>query len=343
MMLRLSCLLASSLVLCVAVAEEPRLAKVVPVTLNDGNITRTFFGQIVAKQTVDYAFQVSGQIVELPAVEGDTIAKGAVIAQLDRVPFQLALEQAQARKQQADRALARARRLQDTVTQVTLEDAQTDAELADIAERNARRDLENATLTAPFEALVAQRNFDNFSTISAGTPVVRLHDMSELRVEIEVPEVLFQRAGEDPDVELWVAFPVGDTRYPASPREFNAETSAVGQSFRITLGMPRPEGLVALPGSSATVTALLKGGASSIVIPRSALVTGNDGSTRVMVFQPTSEQEGTVSAVDVAIAPADSGEVTVTSGLSGDAEVVASGASALRDGQTVRRFTGFPK
>ncbi|MEM6987173.1 MAG: efflux RND transporter periplasmic adaptor subunit, partial [Pseudomonadota bacterium] len=325
---RLLCFFAATLFLSPVFAEDSRLAKIIPVTLDDGNVTRTFFGRVVAKQTVDYAFQVSGQIAELPVVEGDTIEEGATIAKLDQEPFQLALDQAQAQKNQADRALARNQRLQNTVSRVALEDAQTNAELSDIALRNAQRDLNNASLYAPFEALVATRNFDNFSTVSAGTPVVRLHDMSELRIEIEVPEILFQRAGEDPDVELWVTFPTSDTRYALETREFNAETSAVGQTFRITLGLPRPPGLVALPGSSATVTATLKGGAPSIVIPRSAVLTRNDGSTQVMVFEPAGADEGAVSAVDISITPTDSGGVAVVSGLSGGEEIIASGAAA---------------
>ena len=35
---------------------------------------RQFFGQIVASQTVDLAFQVGGQIVEIPVLEGYTCA-----------------------------------------------------------------------------------------------------------------------------------------------------------------------------------------------------------------------------------------------------------------------------
>ena len=56
----------------------PRLAKIVEVKGEASDVTRRFFGHVAAKETVDLAFQVGGQIVELPIVEGETILKGAL-------------------------------------------------------------------------------------------------------------------------------------------------------------------------------------------------------------------------------------------------------------------------
>ncbi|MEM9433147.1 MAG: efflux RND transporter periplasmic adaptor subunit [Pseudomonadota bacterium] len=323
-------------------AQDAPLVKLIEINAGDSSVTRQFFGRVIAKQTVDLAFQVGGQVVEFPVLEGNTIAKDTVIAELDLVPFQLALERAQAQRLQADRNLERLKKLQGTsVSQVTVDDAETQSQLASVAERDAERSLELATLHAPFDALVAARDVANFSTIAAGTPVVRLHDMSELRVEIEVPEVLFQRAGEDPDVELWATFPTGPERYPLEVREFNAETSSIGQTFRITMGMQRPTGVLALPGSSVTVTALLKGEPEPIVIPHSAVLTDSDGNVSVLVFEPAGADEGAVVKSPVTIAPTDAGRVAVMAGVEPGQEIVASGAARLQDGQSVRRFTGF--
>ncbi|MFA8384706.1 MAG: efflux RND transporter periplasmic adaptor subunit [Pelagibaca sp.] len=326
----------------IAVAQDVPLAKIIAVQSADGDVTRQFFGHVVAKETVDLAFQVGGQIVELPLIEGERIAEGTVVAQLDLEPFQLALDQARVRKDQAERTLERLQRLQgSTVSQVSVDDAETALQLADLAVRNATRELNNATLLAPFDALVAARNVANFSTIAAGTPVARLHDMSELRIEIDVPEVLFQRAGTDPSVVLSAQFPTDDRRYPVTPREFNAETSQVGQTYRITLGMAPPEGRTILPGSSVTVYATLDAGVSDILIPASAVNISNDGSPNVMVFTPTGADEGTVARRPVTVEPTLRGDVRVTEGLAPGEEIVASGASRLDDGDRVRRFTGF--
>lgn len=325
-----------------AAQDATRLAKIVAVEAFDGSIERQFFGRVTAKETVDFAFQVGGQIVEFPAVEGQPIALGGLIAQLDLEPFELALDQARTQQEQADRDLARFEQLQGgAVSPVTVDDARTEAELAAIAVRDAERALRLATLTAPFDALVASRNVANFSTIAEGTAVVRLHDMSDLRIEIDVPEIIFQTAGEDPDVDLTARFPAIDGEFALEVREFNAETSPVGQTFQITLGMPPPEEQVILPGSSVTVTAVLNTGDPRIMVPASAILTDSTGAPHVMVFEPAGAEEGTLTRVAVEIEPNTAGEVQVLSGLSAGQEIVVSGGALLSDGEQVRRFTGF--
>ena len=322
--------------------EPPRLAKLIEVSATQSEFTRQFFGHVVARETVDLAFQVGGQIVDIPIVEGQTVEQGAAIATLDLEPFELALDQANVNNELAQRTFDRLQRLEGgSVSQVTVDDAETSLQLAELAVRDAERSLRNAQLLAPFDALVASRFVANFSTIGAGTPVARLHDMSELRIEIDVPEVLFQQAGENPDVELLAKFPASEELFPLGVREFNAETSQVGQTFQITLGLAPPEGLVVLPGSSVTVFATLRGGQSAIAIPASAIVTSSDGSTQVMVFEPAGADEGTVTSVPVSIAPAPDGSMLVTEGLEAGQEIVAAGAQFLSDGDAVARFNGF--
>lgn len=347
----LTALLVAATLPAIATAQDeaqqsgkPRLAKLVTVEAGDSAVTRKFFGHVAAKETVDLAFQVGGQVVKLPIVEGNPIAKGDLIAQLDLEPFELSLEQAKLEKQQADRTLERLQKLEgSSVSQVSVEDAQTQANLAGIAVRNAERSLEEATLEAPFDGLVARRLVANFTSVSAGTAIVRLHDMSELRVEIDVPEVLFQQAGRDPDIDLWATFPASDERFPLTVREFNAETSDIGQTFRITLAMTPPDDLVVLPGSSVEVTATLRKPGAFITIPKTAVVMGNDGSPHVMLFTPEGADQGTVTRAPVTVEPTNTGNVRVTEGLEEGQEIVASGAAGLKDGDIVARFAGFPE
>ncbi len=319
-----------------------RPVKLMTVNADSLGITRQFFGQIVARQTVDLAFQVSGRVIDFPVLEGQEIAEGGLIAQLDTESFEISLDQARVQLDQAQRTLDRLNALsENTVSQVSVDDAETQVSLAEIAVRNAQFALDHTTLTAPFDGLVAARNVANYTTISAGSPVVRLHDMSELRIEIDVPEVLFQQAGENPDVELWAQFPYGDQTYPLMIREFTAEASAVGQTFRLTLAMPRPENRSILPGASVTVYARLAPDHASLTVPASAIVTGNDGSVSVMRFVADADGLGTVEEVPVEIEPSRTGGFNVLTGLEDGDEIVMTGVNALEDGMTVRRFTGF--
>lgn len=318
-----------------------RPAKLMTVGANTDGITRQFFGQVVARQTVDLAFQVSGQIVAFPATEGQEIAEGELIAKLDTEPFQLQWEQAELQLEQAERLVTRLNNLGGSASEVSKQDAETQLALARVSLRNAEYSLDNATLTAPFTALVATRNVANFTTTNAGAPVVRLHDMSELRVDIDVPEILFQRAGQNAPVSLLARFPTSDTTYPLEIREFNAEASSIGQTFRLTLGMAPPDDVNVLPGSSVIVLATLNAGTPQLVVPSTAIRVGNDGSTSVLVFTPSDNDQGTLTETPVEVTATRDGGFLVTDGLAPGAEIVRVGAQVLSDGQTVRRFAGF--
>ncbi|WP_210092729.1 efflux RND transporter periplasmic adaptor subunit [Ruegeria sp. HKCCSP346] len=322
--------------------DTPKPVKLMQVHETTPGFTRQFFGRVAARQTVDLAFQVAGQIVEMPVNEGFVIPKGGLIARLDQEPFELRLERAQLQKEQADRTVARLSRLRGTTaSQVAVDDAETEAQLAAIALRDAEYELEHATLTAPFDALVSSRAVEAFTTVSAGTPIVRIHDMSELRIEVDVPEILFQRSGQNDDITITAKFPVSDEVFPLEIREFDAETSSVGQTFRIQFGLTPPEGLQILPGSSVTVNVKVRDERTGIVVPATAVIADATGELSVMVFSPAGADEGTVRRVPVTIEPTQSGDVRVLKGLSDGDEVVVAGGAVLTDGQSVRRFTGF--
>ncbi|MEL7277191.1 MAG: efflux RND transporter periplasmic adaptor subunit [Pseudomonadota bacterium] len=325
----------------------PATAQTIPVKLMMVEPTRnvrvrTFFGQVVAKQTVDLSFQVGGQVVELNAVEGQPVEAGSLLAQLDQEPFELSLQRSEVNLAQAERTRDRMQQLRgNAVSQATVDDAQTQFDLARVALDDARYALRQSTLRAPFDAVVARRHVSNFTTIAAGTQIVRLHDLSELRIEIDVPELLFQQAGEDPDVMITATFPVSPTAYPLEIREVTAETSQIGQTFRVVLGMPPPQGLALLPGASVTVTATLSGGAPRLVVPTNAIATGANGQTSVFVFDSADGQTGTLRATAVDVAVSETGDFHIVSGLDAGAEIAVAGVNSLDDGQSVRRFNGF--
>ncbi|MFS4580552.1 efflux RND transporter periplasmic adaptor subunit [Phaeobacter sp. C3_T13_0] len=304
-------------------------------------IHREFYGQVAAKETVDLAFQVGGQVVTFPVAEGSIVPKGSLIAELDLEPFELKLGQAQLQKEQADRTVARLEKLTGTVSQVSIDDAETQSGLTTIALRDADYALEHATLSAPFDALVSSREVALFSTVSAGAPIVRLHDMSELHIKVDVPEVLFQQGEDSNAMTITAKFPGSANKYPLEILEFDAEASSVGQTYRVTLRLDPPKDRQIFPGASTTVRVTVETGLSAIVVPTTAIVPSSSGDTGVMLFSAKGADEGAVSWTKVETATTDSGEIEIVSGLEGGEEIVLTGGSALTDGEAVRRFTGF--
>ena len=334
-----------------AFAQDEDVANTAPIrpvklaTIGDeeNTLSRRFFGRVRARETVDLAFQVGGQIVQLPIVEGAPLPKGALIAALDLEPYERQLQQAEVNRDKAKRDLERLENLsRSTVSEVQVQDARTQFQLAEISVDQAQDQLEDATLNTTFDALVARREVANFTTVSAGQPIVRLHDMSELRVDIEVPEILFRRAADDGSVTFNATFPGVSDTFPLVLREYEAETAEVAQTFALTLAFTTEMPAWVLPGASVTVTAqAIENTGREIVLPDTAVVFDPDRNAGVMVFTPLAgdDSQGTVALTPVQIEIRDDARILVRDGLTPGAEVVVAGANRLRDGDTVRRFT----
>ena len=321
----------------------PRPAKLMTLSEGDPTMQRRFYGRVTAKETVDLAFQVGGQLLNFPTEEGRRVESDAQVAQLDLAPFRRQVEQARVNLDKADRDYRRLQALEGSaVSEVQIHDAKTQLDLARIALEEAEDQLDKATLHTPFDALVARRQVATFATVSAGQPIVRLHDMSEMRVEIDVPEVLFRRAHGANLVSFWAEFPGDTARYPLVLREFEAETADIGQTYRLKLAFVDQPGEWLLPGASATVTAAQSfGDEHAIILPQTALIFDADRQPFVLRFVPQGGDgdTGTVTRQKVSIEIRDDGRIAMTDGPVEGTEIVMAGASQLRDGQAVRRFT----
>ncbi|SFT03329.1 RND family efflux transporter, MFP subunit [Sulfitobacter marinus] len=305
---------------------------------------RVFFGQIVAKETVDVSFEVGGRLVSFDAQEGEFLEAGTQIAALDRAPFERAVERARLQLEQSERDYVRLQKLaqSNTVAETQVEDSKTARDLAEVALEEAQDDLDDATLIVPFRALVASRLTPNFANVSPGQAIVRLHDMSEVRVEIDVPERLFQQRGHKDSLSFTGKSPLFPAEVPLELREFNAETQSIGQSYRVTFALPAD--MVSpsiIPGASMTVTATMATPDTPIAIVPPSAVTIDSGSTKVMVYTPDENaQTGTVDWQDVEVGSITGTDIAL-SGLAPDTQIVAAGAHLLRPGETVRPYAGL--
>ncbi|MFQ6553043.1 efflux RND transporter periplasmic adaptor subunit [Aestuariibius insulae] len=317
--------------------------KLVDAAPSEASAERSFFGRIAARETVDLSFEVGGLLVEFPVVEGETVEEGALLAHLEYGPFERAVEEAELALAQAERDYERASQLaeQNVASQVQADDTRTARDLSRVALRNAREALSDATLEAPFAALVASRLTAQYSNVQAGLPIVRLHDMSEIRVEIDVPERLFQRATGPDSVRFHGLLPQVEGPIPLELVEFDAQTGSVGQTFLVTLRLPELNIPTLIPGATMTVIAStdIDAGAG-IPLPATALLPGADRAARVMIYEPEGETGGTVRAQEVQVTSISGTDLTV-SGLPDGAQIVATGGHLLNEGQRVRPYTGL--
>lgn len=331
----------------VAVAEAelhaaPRPAKIFTVTENVGLIERRFAGRVESVQTVDLSFQVPGKLVELPVRESQQVQEGDLIAKLDPTDYERDLREARINEEQAKRELARLETLvqRNVISQASYDEQKDTYDLAQEALAEAERNLEYTTLRAPFEGLVSVRLAENFTTVSVGTPVVKIQDISEVQVDINVAEALFGRVREAQVVSIEAKFPAyGDQVFPLEYREHSSQVDEVTQTYRITLGMSR-SGLDQLfPGMTASVRAkfLPEGFAlgEQFLVPTSAIAIDGEGNAFVWKYDETDSQ---VSKTPVEIGTVLGDYMPIVSGVDAGDEIVSAGVAYLSDGQTIRRL-----
>ncbi|RUR40880.1 efflux RND transporter periplasmic adaptor subunit [Vreelandella populi] len=298
---------------------------------------RRFVGRVDARSTVDYAFQVGGRITEFPAIQGAVIPQGELIAQLDQTDYVLQVRASEAEYEQARRNLNRQRslRAQGAVSQAALDGAIAEAERAETQLDSARQELTYTTLNAPFDALIARRLVENYTTVPPNTEVVRIQDVSELRVRFNVPQAMMQHLenGRHFSAEAEIATLPGQ-RIPLEYREHITEPDEVAQTFEVEFA-PVGNGIIALPGTTATVYIQPEAQIDSplITLPSSALDNDAEGEFQVWVFDP---DEGVVNPQRVSVGEMVDDRVMITAGLEAGTRVVATGAHLLRDGMQVK-------
>jgi len=323
----------------VAAPPAPRLVQLAEVVAQSGETRHEFVGRVEARLSVDMAFQVGGQLADLPLNEGVLIEQGTRVAALDLEDFQRAAREARVQLQQANTELERQRTLHDRgiASQAALDSAQTNYDLREVALQSARRNLGYATLSAPFDALVSRRLVDNYTIVAPGQPVVRLMDVSELRVSIPISEGMVATFDQDDLVTLEAAFAFlpGQT-FPLIPRELVSEPDAASRTYRAVAALPADLPANILPGMTATVYAEFDsaaGAQTGLRVPLSAVSAAPDGSQRVWVYDVETR---TVASRAITSAGFDGDTVLVTDGVASGDRVVTAGVSALHEGMAVR-------
>lgn len=318
--------------------ETPTVPLSAAVSANK-DVQRVFVGRLEPLRVVDLAFQISGQILELPVSAGESLKQGELIARLDLADFELALARAQASLDLATSEFNRSSQLANrgAGSEARLDTAKAQLAQSEVAMREAERRLAQTSIKAPFEALVGRIFVEAYSNTTPAAPIVRLQDISEMRVYISLPEELAALARTQAE-----NFNITAT-FPAAPgyeaelilREFVTEPDPVAQTYVVEFaiaGEPDPR---LLPGMTANVVAGLTvpGDTGGVLVPVAAIDTTSAPEPRVWVFD---EATGTVGPRTVRLGLPRKNSIVVLEGLAAGQRVVSGGWWKLIDGMTIR-------
>ncbi|MGQ4880063.1 efflux RND transporter periplasmic adaptor subunit [Billgrantia sp. LNSP4103-1] len=300
--------------------------------------SRRFVGRVEAVRTVDLSFRVGGQLVEMPSRQGQVIPEGETLARLDPTDYELAERRAEAEYQLASREMERTRHLLDnnSVSQSAFDEVRTRYELAEVQRDSARQDLSYTTIEAPFDALVTRRLVENHSNVQPNTPIVRVQDVTELRVKINVPETLVRHV-TDPErfrIEAELLSVPGES-FLLEYREHVTEPDDVAQTYEVDLAIVDPASVGAMPGMTVSVEVSLVEAVEhgALSIPVAALDKDNEGHFQVWVYAPDEQR---VESRRILVGEIGGESVPVLTGLRQGEQIVAAGAHLMHENARVR-------
>ena len=299
-------------------------------------------GTVEAIRAVDVMPQVNGTILHVNFREGDEVASGQVLFEIDPRPYRAALQQSEAtllrdltQAQSAAREAARYRELATTNT-VTQEDYEQKQAAADAAAATVRSDsaaasiaqlnLEYATVRAPISGRTGRLLLHEGNVVRAGSdPLVSIVQIRPILVRFPVPAVnlpaLRKRSGEE---LVAIAMPSRDSasavRGVLSFVDNQVDTSTGSVLLKARFAND-DKGL--WPGEFVGVTLVLGVQQDAVVVPSAAVMQGQQG-TYVFVVN----DDGTATTQPVTVERTlDS--LTVLAGVPAGALVVTDGQLRL--------------
>ncbi len=316
---------------------------------------RAFPGRARAGQEVNLSFRVSGPLIELPANVGDEVMAGDVVARIDPQDYVNALGTAtgtlQAAQATARKAAADYKRIQNVfkedpgatsqtaidLTRAARDSSRAAANSLTSAVKAAQDQLDYTSLKAPFSGVVVETYVENFETVLAKQPVLRLLNPTSIEFVISVPENQISYAPYVDNVVVnFDALPGVDI--PATIKEIGREASQATRTYPVTLVMDQPDDAEIMSGmaGSARVSARLPEGAraTGMQLPATAIFAREDPEkSYVWVIDATSK---TLKSRAVETGQLTGYGVTIRSGLSAGEWVVVKGVHSVSEGQTVR-------
>ncbi|MGO9935906.1 MAG: efflux RND transporter periplasmic adaptor subunit [Steroidobacteraceae bacterium] len=326
--------------------------KVAHATRGDMPVMLAELGTVTPLATVTVLPQLSGYLTEVGYKEGQDVAKGQFLAQIDPRQYEIDLQQAQAALLKDQSALDQARadlaryhelRAQKAIAEQTVTDqeflvkqdeAQVKSDEANIAQY--KLDLVYCRITAPVAGRVGLRLIDpgNYVTASSSTGIVVITTMKPTTVQFTVAQndlgQVIQRVNSGAKLAV-TAYTSDNTRQIATGMLYALSNQMATSTGTVTLRASFANDDEALfPNEFVNVKILVDTLSQAVLVPTPAVLSGAPGN-----YVYLANSDNTVSVRKVTLGPSDGTNTAILSGLIVGDTVVVDGTDRLTDGAKI--------
>jgi len=272
--------------------------------------------------------EASGKVISINVEEGDRVMKGTVIAKLDNEMIQLQIEalEVNLEGQEKDDERYTALSNQNAAPAVQAEKTKIGLKAAKIQLKQLQKQLASTTIKAPFSGVITKKLTELGSVIGAGSPVVEITDISQLKLSISIPERDIQKFKVNQNIDITAEQLPETLQGKISNIAVQADKS---HNFKVhiivkNVGMRLRAGMY----GSATMQSSQK--ITSLSIPRRAVV-GSLKNPQVYVVR-----QGKAQLVSFSTGLSEGDFLEVRSGLQANDQVVVRGQINLQNNKNVK-------
>jgi len=287
-------------------------------------------GTLRSNESVVVRPEISGRISQINFVEGRPVEKGRLLVALDASVHAAEVQQAKANLALAETNFKRVTELErEKFVSPNAKDQALNAlrvAQATLALADAR--LAKTEIRAPFGGVIGIRQVSVGDYVKEGQDLVTLEDISSLKVDFRLPELLLADLKRGQTVEVASDALPGRT-YAATLDAIDPLVDQNGRALILRARLRNTEGQLR-PGMFVRTRVILAERPRALTVPEEALVpVGADQ----YVFRVTAD---TAARVKVKTGLRRDTQVEITEGLQAGDVVVTAGQLKLRDGATVR-------
>ena len=304
---------------------DPIPVQVVSVTRGPISASLAFNSTLETESVVDIYPRINGQVDQLLVEEGDFVKAGTPLLKIDDRELRVDADEARVTLEREQTDFTRTEGLfnRGLVNEQDYENDRFALSQAQLRADRANIRYEYATVVAPFDGVISEREVQVGARVATGTKLFSFVSLKDMVAKVFVPGRYLTSVSADQSAEITSEF-IPDATYAAWVKRISPIIDPASGTFKVTVGVREPDAAI-VPGLFVRASITTEERPDALLIPK-----------RAVVYEGGSQYVFTVRQGRAKRLPLDAGfenqtMIEVRSGLEEGDEVVVLGQSGLKD------------